>query len=613
MSKLKRRFYLWESRGLPKRLFILKKSRHIQRWFLRNPWIKPMITFNLAAIRIQALVRKCIVRTHGKNWRNKIKRKKGRGKQLDKYLLYLDTFSGLNSYKKPTWIDDGYSAWCAVKIQSIWRMYQVRKKYLLRKDIYHIGAIEIQTTYSEYQRRKFQSEPPPQNIPPIKLKTIDAYARIIQKAWRAFCNMRVYRYLRDLIINKLRGIPADLLRSIIPIEADLLDRASGVHIRFRLGGIRFPPKIYYKIYTHRPLCDINAFAPRNYSLEKRIEPSSLHNKTSSTSSINIATQNQFNSSFRRKIQSSIRVGRVFYDTTIIPPIDDDGFDEWYQREDDRNNPWRIISTEIEDILAPAPPWIHLDKDEKKINQEYFKKMKKKKTSYSLSSQYHYSKLKRQQDIDLERKRRKREWMLKAYMLTAGSKGIKGGDEDQPDQNNYHNYNPNLNTNSNSYNNNNNINDINNNGNINENDINQNPIEMCDSFSSRASGSERSGRNHDVMVQYRRPSDLLVNQPFSPTEESQFDEQKLLEQEKEKISQGIVFRYSNLENKRDKITSLPTEQMDYDAGAGGTDETLLKWSMALNYEEYSRDWLSLATSLPSDSNYDLVYDARLKIK
>lgn len=45
----------------------------------------------------------------------------------------------------------------------------------------------------------------------------------------------------------------------------------GVHVRFRLGGYTFPPQIYFKIYTHRPLCDVNAFAPRDYMREKEIE------------------------------------------------------------------------------------------------------------------------------------------------------------------------------------------------------------------------------------------------------------------------------------------------------------------------------------------------------
>ena len=48
-------------------------------------------------------------------------------------------------------------------------------------------------------------------------------------------------------------------------EAPLVDVASGVHVRLRLGGETFPPGIYYKLFTHRPIADICAFGPRNYA------------------------------------------------------------------------------------------------------------------------------------------------------------------------------------------------------------------------------------------------------------------------------------------------------------------------------------------------------------
>ena len=60
-----------------------------------------------------------------------------------------------------------------------------------------------------------------------------------------------------------------LLKSINPAEAGLLDAASRCHIRFRLGGERFPPLIYYKIFAHGGIVDINAFAPRDYNALKR--------------------------------------------------------------------------------------------------------------------------------------------------------------------------------------------------------------------------------------------------------------------------------------------------------------------------------------------------------
>jgi hypothetical protein len=60
-----------------------------------------------------------------------------------------------------------------------------------------------------------------------------------------------------------------LLKSINPLEAKLFDAATNVHVRFRLGGERFPPLIYYKIYTHGPVCDVGSYAPRNYAKIKR--------------------------------------------------------------------------------------------------------------------------------------------------------------------------------------------------------------------------------------------------------------------------------------------------------------------------------------------------------
>lgn len=274
------------------------------------------------------------------------------------------------------------------------------------------------------------------------MKTIDSYTRIIQKAWRSYCNIRVYRYLRDIILNKLQGIPADLLRSIIPIETDFLDRAAGIHVRFRLGGVMFPPKIFYKIYTHRPLCDINAFAPRNYSIERKYQPdpATLHNKSSLLSSTfpgnGSSGAGATHSSFIRKIQSSIRVGRAFYDATITPPLAE-GMEDWYHREEDRNNPWRVISTELEVVFDSPPPWVLLDRQEdQRMQRKHFeqelKRKKKSDLTSSPTSAYHFSRMRRQQDILLERKRRKREWMLKAYTLTAGSKGMVGGN-DQPIQ------------------------------------------------------------------------------------------------------------------------------------------------------------------------------------
>lgn len=59
---------------------------------------------------------------------------------------------------------------------------------------------------------------------------------------------------RNVINFRLGGDPRLLLRTINPGEAGLFDRASGVHVRFRLGGYSFPPSIYYKVCNAKVDC-----------------------------------------------------------------------------------------------------------------------------------------------------------------------------------------------------------------------------------------------------------------------------------------------------------------------------------------------------------------------
>jgi hypothetical protein len=48
-------------------------------------------------------------------------------------------------------------------------------------------------------------------------------------------------------------------------------------VRFRLGGAKFPPLIYYKIFSHGGVVDINAFAPRDYmALKKEVGKQSIN-------------------------------------------------------------------------------------------------------------------------------------------------------------------------------------------------------------------------------------------------------------------------------------------------------------------------------------------------
>ena len=132
-------------------------------------------------------------------------------------------------------------------------------------------------------------------------KPRQAAARIA-RAWRRHVFTRAYRAARDLLLRRgglvaarvdgasTDPVPADIihdaplaLRLANPAEAALAnDRGACVHVRLRLGaphrpryrsdvgGDAFaivnenapaPPSVYYRVYTHHPVADLNALAP----------------------------------------------------------------------------------------------------------------------------------------------------------------------------------------------------------------------------------------------------------------------------------------------------------------------------------------------------------------
>ncbi|XP_064628856.1 protein MFI-like isoform X2 [Lineus longissimus] len=186
--------------------------------------------------------------------------------------------------------------------------------------------------------------------------TADEAASMIQRSWRRHIDIQVYKYYRDLINFKQRGDPALMLRCINPNEARLLDAASGIHVKFRLAGDKFPPNIYYKIYTHRNVVDMCANSPKDYTKadSKRKMGRDVHNKGDRASHI------------------KAKVG-------------------WYQRWE--NNGWRLVSDRLlTHILADPVTW---ETSQKKI-------------------EFHHNKLQRKQDVEKQRKQKKINWMQKMY-------------------------------------------------------------------------------------------------------------------------------------------------------------------------------------------------------
>lgn len=151
---------------------------------------------------------------------------------------------------------DDFEIFCATRIQAAWRMFLERQKY--RRVRWAIITIQRYFRVWGLVMR------------PKKIK-LNESATVIQRAWRSMIQRRTFAQIRDIIRFRGSGDPIFLLKVLAPSEADFADEASGVHIRFRLGGTTWPPTIFYKVFTHRNIADIGAFAPRDYNHEIRVK------------------------------------------------------------------------------------------------------------------------------------------------------------------------------------------------------------------------------------------------------------------------------------------------------------------------------------------------------
>jgi hypothetical protein len=276
--------------------------------------------------------------------------------------------------------------------------------FSLHSMLYQIASIDIQSTWRVYRSRKLYNNALSLDAynggvakPVVKRNPFEEAAFKIQDMWRRHCFRKIYRYFKDLVLNKLKGTPSELLRNIIPGETCLLDKAAGAHVRFRLGGMIFPPMIFFKIYIHRPLCDVNAFAPRDYTKEvTKVNPLQLHNKPDSALKGTL-----------HPVHSSIRVGARYFNTKITTT--NASGEGWYRRGDFNN--WRPISTLALNEAFTQSGAMNRDDIPFGVTRPEDKTAKP----------FHFSRLVRTIDIVRERKKRRREWMVKSYLLSAAAK------------------------------------------------------------------------------------------------------------------------------------------------------------------------------------------------
>ncbi|KAK3096865.1 hypothetical protein FSP39_004143, partial [Pinctada imbricata] len=196
-----------------------------------------------------------------------------------------------------------------------------------------------------------------QTLPKARSKLTERQAAVvIQRCWRRHIDIQVYRYYRDLINFKTRGNPTLMLRCINPREAKLLDAASGVHIKFRLAGERFPPNIYYKIFTHRPVQDMCSNSPKDYT----------------------------------KVEVKLKMAKDVHGRVRDVPQTTPEKDGWYQRQE--NNGWRLVSDRLIHHMADPITW-------ESSNKKY---------------EHHHDKITRKQDVEKRKKQKKIQWMQKMY-------------------------------------------------------------------------------------------------------------------------------------------------------------------------------------------------------
>jgi hypothetical protein len=121
-------------------------------------------------------------------------------------------------------------------------------------------------------------------------------AIIIQRCYRSHLDRRIFQYYKQLCytLSYTGSRPLDSVHLLSTLHghaasAASLDAAAMQYIRFRLGGLQWPPTVYWRVATRLKVVDVGSFAPRDYAAERQSQiktqfklKSSLHNKTKST-------------------------------------------------------------------------------------------------------------------------------------------------------------------------------------------------------------------------------------------------------------------------------------------------------------------------------------------
>eukprot|EP00667_Euglena_gracilis_P011496 EG_transcript_11750 len=238
--------------------------------------------------------------------------------------------------------------------------------------VYYVAATSIARVWRIlWCKRQGRAPPAPR---PLYRSRRDVAAAKIQSLWRSHMDRLVFQYYLDLVRFREAADARTLLRVINPKEAALVDPATPIFLRFRLGGSAFPPIVYYKVFLNAPVCDLGALAPRDYTRSRKV--------------------------------SSRKGTRL---TPVVAAADQAG---WYQRVE--NNDWRPVN---EQDLQEA--------------EHHATKLVQAKRGFAADSPFHYSKLIRRRNKALKLRQKKRQWLMHLYNTTASDRNgsFQEGDPD----------------------------------------------------------------------------------------------------------------------------------------------------------------------------------------
>jgi len=184
-------------------------------------------------------------------------------------------------------------------------------------------------------------------------------AQIIQRAWRCWVNKAPFKWCKAMLYHADKSDTAKtLLKFVSPADANMIDSATGVKVRLRLGvhsdqdGEKLA--IFYKLFTSRPVIDLCASSPRQYTHANSKQPTVIHTKN--------------------KIKMELST------------------EEYYKRAE--NNDWRVVAWDALKSTAGAVAQSRLSKPQK---------------DYNFSAQV------RIENRHRKRKEKQRAWMSSLYM------------------------------------------------------------------------------------------------------------------------------------------------------------------------------------------------------